>query len=437
MKTALVHDYLAQAGGAERVAAALHSMFPKAPLYTSVYDAKATFPAFEKMDVRASFLQRWPFSSRRFHKLALPYYPAAFERFDFTGYDLVLSSSSSFAKGVVTPPETCHICYCHTPSRFIWRQREYLLQSRSARLMTGLIGPVISNLRSWDVESAQRVDYFVANSYNVARRIRNFYRRDVAAVIYPPVETANFAPVRATEVGDHFLVVSRLLNYKRVDLAIAACNRLQAPLRVVGIGPDLPALKRIAGPTVQFLGRLSDPEVAQELARCKALIFPGEEDFGLTPVECMASGRPVVAYGAGGALETVLEGETGLFFREQTVDALAEALELMGRISFDTEALRAHAFSFDTAVFEERMRCLISDAMDDHRDNNSNACIRRKSLLDDKPAAPPFVSKAPSEDLALETDPLKSDVIRADHPPLTRLSTRLAGNHLPPPALGG
>ena len=384
MKTALVHDYLAQAGGAERVVAAFHSMFPAAPLYTSVYDAKATLPAFENMDIRASFLQRWPFSSRRFHKLALAYYPAAFERFDFTGYDLVLSSSSSFAKGVVTPPEACHICYCHTPSRFIWRQQEYLGQSKSSRLMLGMAGSVISGLRSWDVESAQRPDYFVANSYNVARRIRKFYRRDVAAVIHPPVETANFAPAPASEVGGHFLVVSRLLNYKRVDLAVEACNRLQAPLRVVGIGPDLPALKRLAGPTVQFLGRLSDKEVAQELARCKALIFPGEEDCGLTPVECMASGRPVVAYGAGGALETVVEGETGVFFREQAVDAVAAALEEVGRLPFSPAALQSHAAGFDTRVFEARLRRLIDEAMAEHRSNNSSARIRRKSLLDDK-----------------------------------------------------
>lgn len=393
MKTALVHDYLAQAGGAERVAAALHSMFPAAPLYTSVHDAKATLPIFDNVDVRTSFLQRGPFSSRRFHKLALPYYPTAFERFDFSGYDLVLSSSSSFAKGVLTPPETCHVCYCHTPSRFIWRQQEYLRQSRASRLALGLIGPVLNHLRSWDVESANRVDYFVANSYNVARRIRKFYRRDVAAVIYPPVETAKFAPVAASEVGDHFLVVSRLLNYKRLDLAVAACNRLRVPLRVVGIGPDLPALKRIAGPTVQFLGRLSDQEVGQELARCKALIFPGEEDLGLTPVECMASGRPVVAYKAGGALETVVEGETGLFFREQTVDSLAEALTAMARASFSTEVLRKHALGFDTYVFEARLRCLIEDAMADHRNNNSSARIEKKGLLGDKfdeAVRPPF-----------------------------------------------
>ena len=391
MKVALVHDYLAQAGGAERVAAALHILYPGAPLFTSVYDPKATLAAFAAVDVRTSYLQRWPFSSRRFHKLALPYYPAAFERFDFTGYDLVLSSSSSFAKGVVTPPETCHVCYCHTPSRFVWRQHEYLRRDRSARVLTALTGSLLSSLRSWDVESAQRVDYFVANSYNVARRIRKFYRRDVAAVIPPPVETGSFTPVPPSEVGSHFLVVSRLLNYKRVDLAVEACNRLQVPLRVVGTGPELAALKRIAGPTVQFLGRLSDREVARELARCRALIFPGEEDFGITPIECMASGRPVVAYGAGGALETVLEGKTGVFFGEQTVDSLAAALGCVARMPFDVEALRAHAFSFDTVVFEERMRGLIGDAMEEHRDNNSHRRIRCRGLMSEEAMPSPFL----------------------------------------------
>ncbi len=380
MKIALVHDYLAQAGGAERVAGAFHAMFPAAPLFTSVYDPRSTFAEFREMDVRTSFLQRWPLSSRRGHKLALPWYPAAFERFDFSGYDLALSSSSSFAKGIITPPETCHICYCHTPSRFIWRQQEYLHQSGTASLGTALLGSVLSRLRSWDVESAQRVDYFVANSYNVARRIRKFYHRDVAAVIYPPVETGKFLPVSPSEVGSHFLIVSRLINYKRLDLAVDACNQLGAPLRIVGTGPDLPALKRRAGPTVEFLGRLSDQEVVRELARCKALIFPGEEDFGITPVECMASGRPVVAYGAGGALETVIEGKTGLFFREQNAGALRSALKDLESLKFHPDALRDHALTFDRAVFEARLSDLIADALDDYQHHNTVSAIGRKGL---------------------------------------------------------
>ena len=366
-KTAIVHDYLAQAGGAERVAAALHGLFPNAPLFTSVYDEKATLGYFRGIDVRTSFLQRWPLSSQRMHKFALPLYPTAFEHFDFHGYDLVLSSSSSFAKGIITPPETCHICYCHTPARFAWRQHEYLSQSRRGRLMSLLLRGMLGRLRAWDVESASRPDYYLANSFNVAQRIRKYYRRDVAAVIPPPIETERYAPVSPSEVGSHFLVVSRLVGYKRVDLAVEACNRLQVPLRVIGSGPDLVGLKRVAGPTVEFLGRLSDREVAGEFARCRALIFPGEEDFGMTPLECMASGRPVVAYAAGGALETVTDGETGVLFRDQTADSLAAALVSLDGAEFAPEALQRHAAQFGLSVFNDRMSRFIESAMDQHQ----------------------------------------------------------------------
>ncbi len=367
MKTALVHDYLAQAGGAERVVASLHELFPDAPIFTSIYDAKATLPCFGEMDIRTSFLQRGPFASRRWHKLALAQYPAAFEQFNFSGYDLVLSNTTSFAKGVLTGPETCHICYCHTPARFVWRSHAYLEQSLSARLLSPLIHGMLRKLRAWDLQSAQRVDYFVAGSYNAARRIRKCYRREPAAVIHPPVETDKYAPVSESEVGSHFLVVSRLVGYKRVDLAIEACNKLGLPLRVVGTGPEMAALKRKAGPTVTLLGRLSDAQVAHEYAHCRALIFPGEEDFGLTPLEAMASGRPVVAYRAGGALETVVEGKTGLFFHAQTADSLAAALQTLSHMNFFPGALQSHAMRFDTRVFHERMRLFVESAMADYR----------------------------------------------------------------------
>ena len=372
MKVAIVHDYLAQAGGAERVAATLHGLFPESPLYTSVYDAKATLPYFRDIPVRTSFLQRWPLSSQRMHKFALPLYPTAFEHFDFHGYDLVLSSSSSFAKGVITPPETCHVCYCHTPARFAWRQHEYLSQSRRGRLMSLLLRGMLGQLRSWDVESSQRPDYYIANSYNVAQRIRKYYRRDVAAVIPPPIDTERYGPVSPEEVGSHFLIVSRLVGYKRIDIAVEACNRLGAPLRIVGTGPDLAGLKRMAGPTVEFLGRLPDKEVAAEYARCKALIFPGEEDFGMTPLECMASGRPVVAFARGGALETVRDGETGLLFQDQTADSLAAALAAISSMDFAPEALQKHAARFSLSVFNERMMRFLEGAVDQHQSRLRN-----------------------------------------------------------------
>lgn len=387
MKTALVHDDLVQSGGAERVAAVFHALYPDAPLFTAIYDPRTTLPAFADADIRTSFLQRSPIASRRLHKLALPYFPAAFEEFNFTGYDLVLSSSSRFAKGVITGPETCHICYCHTPARFVWRPHDYLKQSRSARLLAPLMRGMMSKLRAWDLESAQRVDYFVANSYNVARRIRKYYRRD-ATVIYPPVETSRYTPVSPADVGQHFLVVSRLIGYKRVDLVIDACNRLGASLHIVGDGPELGALRKKAGPTVRFLGRLSDKEVADEYARCRALVFAGEEDFGLTPLEAMASGRPVVAYGAGGALESVVEGKTGLFFAEQTADSLAHALAAVRQMTFDTDALRAHAMGFDIAVFQRRIREFVAIALAEQRRSNLPGSLTPRLELLDTPNSP-------------------------------------------------
>jgi glycosyltransferase involved in cell wall biosynthesis len=366
-KVALVHDDLVQAGGAERVVVALHDIFPHAPVFTSLYVPKATFDAFRGMDIRTSFLQKTPFASRRLHKLALPYFPAAFEGFDLSGFDLVLSNTTRFAKGVITPPETCHVCYCHTPPRFAWRPQDYFAQNSTARTLAPLMRGMMTDLRIWDLAASQRVDFFVAGSQNAARRIRKYYRRDSAAVIYPPVETARYAPVGPGQVGRHFLAVSRLVGYKRIDLAIAACNLLGAELRIVGTGPEMAVLRRKAGPTIRFLGRLPDAEVADEYARCRAFVFPGEEDFGLTPLEAMASGRPVVAYGAGGALETVVAGRTGLFFGEQTAESLAGALKQLDSQSFVPQELRSHAEGFDIHVFRDQMSRFAEWAVEEHR----------------------------------------------------------------------
>jgi glycosyltransferase involved in cell wall biosynthesis len=367
MRTAIVHDFLAQAGGAERVVEQFMQVFPNAPIYTSVFDPNSTLPCFANKDVRTSFLQKWLIARRALHKLALPYYPAAFEEFDLSAYDLVLSSSSSFAKGVITGPQTCHVCYCHTPARFAWRYHEYVGRSLSGKLLTPFLRRVMRELRAWDVEVSQRVDYFIVNSENIANRVRKYYRREPDAVIYPPVDTRKYEPVCPSQVGDYFLVVSRMVGYKRVDLAIEACNRLQVPLHIVGGGPEWSALHRIAGPTIRFLGYLSDAETANEYAHCRAMILPGEEDFGITPLEAMASGRPVIAFGAGGALETVVDGQTGLFFREQHIDSLCAALKSLDPFSFEPALLRAHAMRFDTAVFIEKIREFTEGAVQDYR----------------------------------------------------------------------
>ncbi len=353
MKVALVHDYLNQMGGAERVVLAFHQLFPEAPLYTSIYDPQRVDPAFQQMDIRTSFMQKLPLVTKH-HQPYLPFYPFAMESLDLRGYDLVLSSSSAFGKGVITGPETLHICYCHTPMRWCWNYREYVEREHLGKLARSVLPFLITSLRIWDQTSAMRVDHFIANSPVVAERIQKYYRRD-AAVIPPPVEVSRFLFDPDTPLEDYFLIVSRLIPYKRIDLAIEACNRLQLPLAIIGGGRDLERLKHIAGPTIRFLGRLSDEEVVYHYARCRALLFPGEEDFGITPLEAQASGRPVIAYGAGGALASVIDGVTGVFFREQTVESLATVLSLFDEHSYDPETIRNHALEFDLPRFHRRI----------------------------------------------------------------------------------
>jgi glycosyltransferase involved in cell wall biosynthesis len=387
MKIAIAHDYLTQSGGPERVAGAFHDLYPEAPIYTSVYNKHKTLECFDKADIRTSFLQKVPLISSHLDKFALASYPLAFEQFDLSGYDVILSSSSSFAKGIITGPETTHICYCHTPARFAWRQHGYLSNSKLCRLAGPVLSPMLHKLRMWDVESANRVDYFIANSHNVANRIRKYYRREPAAVIHPPVDTRRFSIAPQNEVGDHFLVVSRLLSYKRIDLAIQACNALRAPLKVMGCGPELKNLRMMAGPTIEFLGKQSDARVAYELARCKAFILPGEEDFGITPLEAMASGRPVVAFGAGGALETVVDGETGLFFSTPFHECLALSLKEVGFTQFEPEQLREHALKFDLRVFSKDIDDFIHLVSE----------FRERNLLRQVRAMPRFEERMDSE----------------------------------------
>lgn len=357
LRVAIVHDYLNQVGGAEKVVEVLAGMFPEAPIYTSVYD-RDRMPAFWRgRDVCTTFLQR--ISARvGVAKALFPLYPTAFESLDLREYDLVLSSTTAFAKGIITRPHTCHVCYCNNPTRFLWMYQEYVAHERlplgTARMLPWLVTP----LRVWDYAAAQRVDHFIAGSYNAARRIRKYYRR-TSDVVQPPIDTRGFAP--AEEVDDYFLVVSRLQSYKRIDLAVEACNRLRLPLVVAGTGPDRARLEEMAGPTILFLGRVDDAEVRRLFAHCRAFLLPGEEDFGLTPLEAQASGRPVIAYRAGGALETVLEGETGIFFDRQTPESLAQVLTGFTD-TFEPARLVAHAEQFDIPHFEQRIYSVLDRA---------------------------------------------------------------------------
>lgn len=364
MKVALVHEWLTTLGGSERVVWAFHRMFPEAPVFTTVH-RKDLLPAeFNGLDVRPSFLQKIPGATRHYQKL-LPLMPLAFEQFDVSAYDLVLSSSHACAKGVVTRPETVHVCYTHTPMRYAW-DLYHPYQATVNPLLRPVSAALLSYLRQWDVLAANRVDHFVANSREVARRINKHYRRK-AVVVPPPIDVERFTPRPLGQVEDHLLVVSRLVPYKRVDLAVEAANRTGQRLRIIGDGPLYAELKAMAKPNVEFVGHLSDGHVADEMARCKALLFGAFEDFGLVPLEVQASGRPVVAYGAGGALETVIDGITGVFFPEQTADSLVSALGRLDRTDFEPAVIRRHAESFGFEAFAERMRAVIDEAVAERR----------------------------------------------------------------------
>ncbi len=359
MRVALVHDWLNQYGGAERVLELFHRMYPQAPVFTSIF-APAAFPrAYRQWDIRTSFMQRLPLVKRK-HQPFMPIYPFAFESFDFSEFDLVISNASAFCHGIMTTPATRHICYCLTPTRFIWNYPEYSRQEALGRPARLLLPLFLAPLRVWDRVSADRVDDFVAISEAVADRVNKYYRRP-ATVIHPPVDCATYQ--LSDEVDDFYLIVSRLVPYKRVDLAIKAFNKLGVPLLIAGDGRDRARLERLAAANVRFLGRVSEQELRRLYSRCRAFIFPGEEDFGLTPVEAQASGRPVIAYAAGGALDTVLPGQTGAFFSQRSPDALAEVVSSFQAESYDPRAIRAQAERFDVSRFEEKFRSFVAGAM--------------------------------------------------------------------------
>ncbi len=350
-RVAIVHDYLVDSGGAERVVIALHEQYPDAPIFTSVMDAQTTFADFRAMDVRTSFLQRLPVRKSNY-KFLLPFFPLAFESLNLSDYDIVISSASAFAKGVITTSDTLHACFCHTPPRFAWRFHEYVAQEQMGRVKQSLIQLIVHYLRGWDYTAAQRVDEFIANSQATARRIRKNYRRD-AVVINPPVAVEAFTP--RDDIGDYYLIVSRLAPYKRIDIAVQAFNELQLSLKIVGAGIDAARLQKMASPNIEFLGHVPQGRLADLYARGRAVIFPGVEDFGIVPLEANAAGRPVIAYAAAGALETIVDGVTGAFFREQTAASLAQAVRETDVTRFDARALRQHAEQFSQSRFKERI----------------------------------------------------------------------------------
>jgi glycosyltransferase involved in cell wall biosynthesis len=360
MNVALVHDYLVQHGGAERVVEALLEVFPDAPLYTSIYDRHAFRGSLARADVRTSFLQRIPLPAGKRQRYLLPLYPLAFRRFDLSGFDLVISSASSFAKAVSPAPAARHLCYCHAPTRFLWDYDSYARGEGFSRLVRAGLAPLVWGLRRLDVAAAKRVTRFIANSRETARRIGTIYGRS-ADVIHPPVDLSDLS-ISGKGEGEFFLIVSRLVPAKRIDLAVAAFNALRRPLVVVGDGRHRRFLEAQAGPTVRFLGWVSRERLIECYARCSALVLPGQEDFGIAAVEAQACGKPVIAYAAGGALETVREGETGVLFTAQSLAEVAEAVEAASRRKFDPSAIRAHALRFDKEIFKSRIRALATSA---------------------------------------------------------------------------
>lgn len=360
MRAAIVHYWLLNWRGGEKVVESLCRLLPDADIFTLFYDPSAVSAEIRRHKVTASFLN----PLRHQYRNLLPLMPLALEQFDLRDYDLVISSESGPAKGVLTSSGARHICYCHTPMRYIWDLYPAYLKEWSSGLKRALLAPLSNYLRLWDFASAARVDEFLANSENVRRRIRRAWRRD-SLVVYPPAAVENFY---WREPEDYYLIVSELVAYKRIDIAVRTFSRLKRPLVVVGDGPEYKHLQRMAGPDIEFCGRVPDDDLRELLARCRALVVPGEEDFGLAPVEAMASGKPVVALGRGGTLESVPAADPlgGVFYDDPDEDQLADAVRRFERIEAEVRPreLQAWAEQFSEARFQERMRTILETPLE-------------------------------------------------------------------------
>ena len=365
MRVALIHDYLNQYGGAEQVLGSLTEIFPNAPIYTLLYDTEIVNKFFPDKKIRASFLQKIPFIKSH-HRFFPPLMPMAVEKFDLSEYDLVISDSAAFSKGVITRPETFHICYCHTPIRYAWDDSHKYIREFSMPKLAKIFVPIFMNyLRLWDREASFRVDKFISNSNFVAQRIKKYYKQD-ATVIYPPVDVKAFYP--SNKLADnYFLMVGRLLPYKRFDIAIKAFNNLELPLKIIGNGPEAKKLKRMANWNIEFLGELNADRLREYYQNCQALIFPQEEDFGIVALEAMACGKPLIAYRGGGALESIKDGETGIFFDEQTIDSLVEAVKNFKLKKFNSKKIRQHALKFDKEIFKKKIKDFVEKSYYENR----------------------------------------------------------------------
>lgn len=359
-KVAIVHDWMVSPGGGEKVVGALSEIWPEAPIFTSAYDPNK-FPDFQSKDVRVTWLDKLPCAKKKQQLFTIPR-AWAFKTLDLGAYDIVISSSSAESKYVKVGPDTMHICYCHTPIRYYWSDYEWYRQHPPFGILNPLasiILPVLLPfLRRMDFKAAQKVNYFIANSHTVQERIKKYYNRQ-STVIYPPVDVEKFTPSK--KVGDYFLIAGRQVAYKRLDLAIDAFNQLGVRLVVAGTGEEIDRQRPRAKANIEFLGRVSDTKLQTLMAQTQALIFPQLEDFGIVPVEAMAAGRPVIAYGQGGALDSVLDGVTGVFFTEQTPEHLIDAVKRFEQIEFRSEVIRRHAEAFNRQRFQRQIKDFVTD----------------------------------------------------------------------------
>jgi len=391
MKLAIVHDALVNRGGAERVLSNFHEFFPDAPIYTAVHLAGSTHSALEGADIRTTYLQNFVRTEKQL-KMLFPLTFTAMRALDLSQFDVVLTSSTYCAKNVEAERSTAHVCYCYAPFRPVWEFEQYTANLEWGEWRKSLLGVAFRRFRQLDFNAAQKARYLIAISRHASRKIVRSYCRKPAAIIYPPVDVSGY---RSEPPEDYYLVVSRLAAYKRIDIVVRAFTAMKVPLKIVGTGPDLERLRAMAGLNVEFLGSLSEGDLRSCYARCRCLVFPGEEDFGLTPLEAHASGKPVIAYAGGGALETVVgvdaeaaaadrNSATGVFFYEQTPSAVADAVRLFETRSFDSHSIRDRALLFDKSRFKQRIQTFLQQVHDGTLDPETWAGTES---LDSAPAA--------------------------------------------------
>jgi glycosyltransferase involved in cell wall biosynthesis len=363
MKLALVHDWLNQRGGAEDVLETLVALYPESPVITGLYAPDLMPESYRAWNIQTLWIDKLP-GIHNHHQPYLPVYPFAWDGYHPHEYDVLLSNKSGFCHGLRQGKNTLHICYCLAPTRYVWQLDAYIAREGIGGIAQVGLRPLVQALKKWDYDAAQRVDHFIAISSDIQQRVSLYYDRE-SVVIFPPVDTSRFQPSPVVE--DYFLIVSRLIPYKRIDLAVLAATRLGVPLKIGGRGRDLERLEEMAGPTVEFLGYVPDDQLPDLMARCKAFLFPGLEDFGITPVQAQAAGRPVIAYGGGGALDTVIPGRTGELFDHLSVESLMHAMASFNARAYDVKTLRAHAQRFDTQVFNRQISSYVEQAWDAFR----------------------------------------------------------------------